>query len=68
MKLKLTDYETGLAVYVEQDAIKSARQLPAEVFCHCLNDDVPNEHGMRTRIDTATDMFLVRETVEEVME
>ena len=49
--LKLTDYETGLAIYVDLDVIKSTRQLL----------------GGRTRIDTATDMFLVRETVEDVM-
>lgn len=64
--LKLTDYETGQSIYVRREAIQSARQLQAEVFAHDRGSVV--EHGMRTRIDTKTDTFLVRETIEEVME
>ena len=64
--IKLTDCETVRAIYVRREAILSARQLPAEIFEGI--GDVSREHGERTRIDTATDMFLVRETIEEGME
>ena len=48
--LKLTDCKTGEPVYVKLDWIKSSRRLPAE-----------GEFPERTRIDTKTDTFLVRE-------
>ena len=65
--VKLTDWESGLPIYVDRDAIKSCRRLPAEVYDQVFGDDGPHELGERTRIDTQTDMFLVRETAEEVL-
>ena len=65
--LRLTDYETGAPIYVRREAIQSARQLCAEVVEPVGDDDVAQEEGDRTRIDTATDMFLVREPVDYVM-
>ena len=64
---KLTDWETGLPIYVDRSAIKSVRRLPAEVVAPIGKFEAPLELGERTRIDTATDMFLVRETAEEVL-
>lgn len=65
--LRLTDWETGKLIYCRREAIQSARQLCAEVFEPIGNEDVAYECGERTRIDTKTDMFLVRESVEDVM-
>lgn len=65
--LRLTDWETGKLIYVQREAIQSARQLCAEVWEPIGNGDIAQECGERTRIDTKTDMFLVRESVEDVM-
>jgi hypothetical protein len=56
---KLTEWETGLPIYVDRSAIKSVRRLAAEPAIEAIEE--------RTRVDTATDMFLVRETPEEVL-
>jgi hypothetical protein len=67
MMKKLTDWETGLPIYVDPSAITSCRRLPAEVYNSYDKSESPRELGERTRIDTSTDMFLVRETAEEVL-
>lgn len=59
--LELTEWETGEAVFVLPSAIRSVRQLRAE---QCDGQEL----GRRTRIDTATDMFLVKEDAKEVMD
>lgn len=64
--VKLTDWETGKLIYVNRAAMKSVRELPAEVHDD-FDDDEPQELGERTRIDTATDMFLVREKAVEIL-
>ena len=55
--IKLTDYRTGFAVYIDRETIKSISPLPADV-----------EYSLRTKINTATDSFIVREPVEKVAE
>lgn len=62
--IKLTDWETGEPIYVIPSAIVSIRQLKAET----TDDygDIPHEMGRRTRIDTPTDIFLVREDAEGI--
>jgi hypothetical protein len=65
--IKLTDWESGLPVYVERSAIRSCRVLRAEVYEAYSGEDGPTELGERTRIDTATDMFIVRERPEEFL-
>jgi hypothetical protein len=60
MKLTLTDYETGLPVYVDTDRIAGIRQLAA--FSDNL---ICQEEGERTRIDTTYgDILLVRESAD----
>lgn len=61
--LELTDYDTGEPVYVVAAAILSMRQLTAEQY---EDDDEPQEVGRRTRIDTSSDMFLVREDAKGI--
>jgi nucleoid-associated protein YejK len=61
---KLTEWDTGLPIYVDRSAIKSVRRLAAEPANDTLDFEATEE---RTRVDTATDMFLVRETPEEVL-
>ena len=64
--LKLTDFATGLPVYVQREAIVSCRRIVAGTHeYHTLGI---KELGERTRIDTEMDTFLVRETPEEIME
>lgn len=61
----LTDWEDGSDVCVDPDAIRSMRWLSPETHDD-FDDSPPQELGGRTRIDTATDMFLVRETPKEI--
>lgn len=61
--IELTDWETGDVILVDPRAILSARRIPASVSD--LSGS-PKEYGARTRIDTARDTMLVRETVEEI--
>lgn len=68
MKLiKLTDYDSGLPVYVDRSCIQSMRRLPAEVF-PAYGAPAPHELGERTRIDTSRDTILVRETCKEILQ
>lgn len=64
---KLTDWETGEVIYVDRTQIVSCRRLNAEVHKPLWKGDVAMELGARTRVDTRTDMLLVRETAEQVM-
>lgn len=64
--VKLTDWESGKPVYVNRLAMKSVREIPAEVIDD-FEDDEPIELGERTRVDTETDSFLVREKAAEVL-
>ncbi len=66
MFLKLHDYETGKAVRVHPDAIRSMRRLEAITPGGRWGRISLQEEDERTRIDTATDCILVRETVEEI--
>lgn len=65
--VKLTDWETGKPIYVNRAQLKSIRELPAEVCEPILDDGEPQELGERTRVDTTSDMFLVREKAAEVL-
>jgi hypothetical protein len=64
--VKLTDWETGKPIYVNRAQLKSVRELPAEV-CDDFDDEPLQELGERTRVDTTSDMFLVREKAAEVL-
>lgn len=63
--LKLTDFATGLPVYVQREAIVSCRRLGPHHKAIASNVAVKY---FRTRIDTEMDTFYVRETPEEIME
>lgn len=65
--IKLTDWESGLPVYLDPTHIKQIRQLPAKICNPLDEDDPPQELGGRTRIDTLSDLLLVRETAEEIV-
>lgn len=62
--IRLTDWETGEAVFVNESKMDVVRRLPASVHEYV---DGPKELGERTRIQVGNDIFLVRETPEEVM-
>ncbi len=61
--IKLTDYRSGSPVYLDRTHIVSMQSLPAQVYNN-TNDIV--ELGRRTRINTQTNMLLVRETPDQV--
>jgi len=63
--LKLTDFATGLPVYVQREAIVSCRQVGPHH--KTIASNVAIEY-FQTRIDTEMDTFYVRETPEEIME
>lgn len=63
--LKLTDFATGLPVYVQREAIVSCRQVGPH---HKSIESNVAIGYYSTRIDTEQDTFLVRETPEEIME
>ena len=57
--VKLTDYDSGRPVLVRLETIRSMRELSP------FHDD-GQEEGARTRIDTQSDMFLVKESIEYI--
>lgn len=65
--VKLTEYETGNDVYVDRDSIRSVRLLPAHTYEPVGGEGIPHELGRRTRVDTASDMFLVCESPGKVL-
>lgn len=67
MLTKLTEWESGLSVYVDVQQIRSMRRLSASVYEPLGDDSHATELGERTRIDIGHDVILVRETPEEVL-
>lgn len=67
MLIKLTDWESGEDVYCDPRDIVSMRRLPVSIGEPFGEDDPPRELGARTRVDTRTDLFLVRETPAEIL-
>ena len=65
--IHLTDWETGDDVYVDPAVIVGVRWLAARVYEPIIADDVPHELGGRTRIDTKSDLLLVRETPAAIL-
>ena len=68
--VKLTDYNTGKAVYIKPSACTLIRNLEAAVYDvydeYDVYDSPPQVLHRRTRVDAGRDTLLVLETAEEV--
>lgn len=65
--IHLTDWETGSDVYVDPAVIVGMQWIAAKVYEPFGDDDIPRELGARTRIDTKSNLLLVRETPAEII-
>lgn len=65
--ISLTDWRTGKSIHVRPSSILGVRQLAASVHESCGENRPPQKFGERTRIDTAKDLLLVRESADEVL-
>jgi hypothetical protein len=65
MMIQLTDWESGRPIFVNENKMDVVRRLPASVSDF---GNGPTELGERTKIQVGHDIFLVRETPEEVMQ
>ena len=64
--VKVTDWESGLSAFVDRACIRSVKRIAASIE-EAFPGESPREYGERTRIDTVSDMLLVRESPEYVM-
>ena len=63
--IRLTQYDSGLPVYVDPQTVRLVQELPAKVYDLSCGEHV--ENGQRTRIDTTTQTLIVMESAKAVI-